>query len=135
MLNDTAKTMDILVRSERTADRILQIKRELVMLDQRRQDTREALRELRNHPEAKYSWVAIGSMLVRLKQAKAQQTLAKGERVRVVALRGGLFERIDIVLQTKCSSRRRLTSCAANRRCWLWSCAIWSTWIRCADMT
>lgn len=80
MMNDAAKTMDILVRCERTADRILQIKRELVMLDQRRQDTREGLRELQKDSTAKHSWVAIGSMLVRLTHEKAVQTLKKGER-------------------------------------------------------
>lgn len=79
-MNASQKTMDILVRTERTADRILQINQELVMLDRRRQDLNEALRQMRNSGTAGDAsvWLTIGSMLVKMRWDKAIELQKKG---------------------------------------------------------
>lgn len=79
-MNASQKTMDILVRTERTADRILQINQELVMLDRRRQDLNEALREMRTKGTSNDAtvWLTIGSMLVKMRWDKAIELQKKG---------------------------------------------------------
>lgn len=55
-------------------------KQELVALDKRRQQNREAIRELEknaNNSEKKV-WTTIGSMLVKMDRAKALELLKKG---------------------------------------------------------
>ena len=79
MTDDGKKTMEILISTERVADKILTNKQEIIALDKRRQDTREAIRDLKKSDEQK-TWITIGSMLVKLKRDKALELLTKGKR-------------------------------------------------------
>uniref|UniRef100_A0A2M4B034 p53 and DNA damage-regulated protein 1 n=1 Tax=Anopheles triannulatus TaxID=58253 RepID=A0A2M4B034_9DIPT len=83
-VSDQQKLMEILVETERVADRILANKQELVQLDKRRQDTREALRYIEQHfPEGKQPqrlWITIGSMLVKQNRQEAIELLRKDQR-------------------------------------------------------
>lgn len=77
-MDDTTKTINLLIEVERLADKILQNKQEIVALDKRRQNTREAIRELGKSKEKK-SWITVGSMLIEMKKDKALELLQAGE--------------------------------------------------------
>ncbi|XP_050071493.1 uncharacterized protein LOC126559386 [Anopheles maculipalpis] len=81
-VSDQQKLMEILLETERVADRILAYKQELVELDKRRQDTREALRLIEKHIPAKQKrvWITIGSMLVKQDRASAIELLRKDQQ-------------------------------------------------------
>ncbi len=78
VMDDTTKTINLLIETERLADKILQNKQEIVALDKRRQDTREAIREL-GKSEDKKAWITVGSMLIEMKKEKALELLQSGE--------------------------------------------------------
>lgn len=67
------------------ADQVLVNKQELVALDKRRQQNREAIRELEKMSEKfeKKVWTTIGSMLVKLDKAKALELLKKGTILKI----------------------------------------------------
>lgn len=71
------KVLDLLFASETVADKIMVNKQEIIQLDKRRQQTREAIREINKHNEQKV-WTTIGSMLVKLDREKALEMLEKG---------------------------------------------------------
>ncbi|XP_058448473.1 uncharacterized protein LOC131428501 [Malaya genurostris] len=78
-VSDKQKMIEILQESERIGDQILMRKQELIALDKRRQETREASRVIRtNFPkdDAKV-WITVGSMLMKMKRPKALELLAK----------------------------------------------------------
>uniref|UniRef100_A0A182T3D2 Uncharacterized protein n=1 Tax=Anopheles maculatus TaxID=74869 RepID=A0A182T3D2_9DIPT len=81
-VSDQQKLMEILLETERVADRILAYKQELVELDKRRQDTREALRLIEKHIPAsqKRVWITIGSMLMKQDREKAAELLRKDQQ-------------------------------------------------------
>ncbi|XP_052891394.1 p53 and DNA damage-regulated protein 1 [Anopheles moucheti] len=81
-VSDQQKLMEILLETERVADRILAYKQELVELDKRRQDTREALRLIEKHiPETQQRlWITIGSMLVKQDRPTAIEMLRKDQQ-------------------------------------------------------
>lgn len=70
--------MEIIRSTEEVADKILVNKQELIELDKRRQQNREAIRELEKSTADKKVWTAIGSMLVKLERSKALELLKKG---------------------------------------------------------
>ncbi|XP_037903812.1 p53 and DNA damage-regulated protein 1 isoform X2 [Hermetia illucens] len=70
------KVLDLLFASETVADKIMVNKQEIIQLDKRRQQTREAIREINKHNEQKV-WTTIGSMLVKLDRKKALEMLEK----------------------------------------------------------
>lgn len=70
--------MEILKSTEEVADQVLVNKQELVNLDRRRQQNREAIRELEKNTQEKKVWTTIGSMLVKLDRQKALDLLKKG---------------------------------------------------------
>lgn len=80
-MDDATKTINILIETERLADKVLQNKQEIVALDKRRQDTREAIREL-GKCEEKKAWITVGSMLIEMKKEKALQLLQAGKSCR-----------------------------------------------------
>lgn len=63
-MDDQAKTLKYLVSVEELADEILSNKREIVLLDKRRNQNREALRDLAKAKQNK-CWVTVGSVLVK----------------------------------------------------------------------
>ncbi|XP_055546024.1 uncharacterized protein LOC129730597 [Wyeomyia smithii] len=73
------KTIEILRETERIGDQILVRKQELIDLDKRRQETREATRTIRkNFPrEDAKVWITVGSMLMKLSRSKALELLKK----------------------------------------------------------
>ncbi|XP_037823776.1 p53 and DNA damage-regulated protein 1 [Lucilia sericata] len=75
------KCMEILKSTEEVADQVLVNKQELINLDRRRQQNREAIRELEKNPEQqeKKVWTTIGSMLVKLDRQKALELLKKDQ--------------------------------------------------------
>lgn len=77
-MDDATKTINLLIETERLADKILQNKQEIVALDKRRQDTREAIREL-GKCEEKKAWITVGSMLIEMKKEKALELLQSGK--------------------------------------------------------
>lgn len=73
-----AKITEILLETERVGDRVLALKQELINLDKRRQETREAIRTVQKHfPEDQKLWITVGSMLMKMSRAKALELLAK----------------------------------------------------------
>ncbi|XP_037035979.1 p53 and DNA damage-regulated protein 1 [Bradysia coprophila] len=79
-MDDATKTINILIETERLADKILQNKHEIVALDKRRQDTREAIREL-GKCEEKKAWITVGSMLIEMKKEMALELLQTDQNV------------------------------------------------------
>ncbi|KAG4077182.1 hypothetical protein HA402_016169 [Bradysia odoriphaga] len=79
-MDDATKTINILIETERLADKILQNKHEIVALDKRRQDTREAIREL-GKCEEKKAWITVGSMLIEMKKEVALELLQTDQNV------------------------------------------------------
>lgn len=71
------KTTEILIETEKVADKILQNKQEIIALDRRRQHSREGIREIEKNDEKKV-WTTIGSLLVKLPREKALELLKKG---------------------------------------------------------
>lgn len=69
--------VEMLIETERTADKILQGKQQMVSLDKCRQATREAIRNLEQSKQDK-SWITLGSNLVKLETVKALELLKKG---------------------------------------------------------
>lgn len=76
-MNSSEKTLDILIETERVADKILQNKQEIIALDKRRQDTREAIRKVEQSDETK-TWLTVGSLLIKMTKEKALELLTKG---------------------------------------------------------
>ncbi|KAM7341712.1 pdrg1 prefoldin-like subunit [Cochliomyia hominivorax] len=73
------KCLEILKSTEEVADKVLVNKQELVNLDRRRQQNREAIRELEKNTQDKKVWTTIGSMLVKLERQKALDLLKKDQ--------------------------------------------------------
>ncbi|CAH2099950.1 unnamed protein product [Euphydryas editha] len=63
-MDDQAKILKYLISVEKLAEEILNDKREIIMLDKRRNHNREALRDLSKSSQSK-CWVTIGSVLVK----------------------------------------------------------------------
>uniref|UniRef100_A0A1A9WMW3 Uncharacterized protein n=1 Tax=Glossina brevipalpis TaxID=37001 RepID=A0A1A9WMW3_9MUSC len=79
------KCLEIIKSTEETADKILMNKQELIALDKRRQQNREAIRELqKNHEdkEEKKVWITVGSMLLKMPREKALNLL-KNDQVEI----------------------------------------------------
>lgn len=74
------KCLEILKSTEEVADKVLVNKQELINLDRRRQQNREAIRELEKNPEKQERkiWTTIGSMLVKLDRQKSLELMKKG---------------------------------------------------------
>lgn len=94
-MDDTTKTINLLIETERLADKIIQNKQEIVALDKRRQDTREAIRELGKTRETK-TWITVGSMLVKMKKDKALELLQSGKTCSPNQFQFLLFERPSV---------------------------------------
>lgn len=73
-----AKTIEILIASERLADQILANKAELVELDKQRQSLREALSQLKHIDGSAKVWTTVGVMMVKLERSLAEELLKKG---------------------------------------------------------
>lgn len=74
---DQKQLVELLIKTERTADKILQSKQQIVALDRCRQTTREAVRNLDKSTQDK-AWITLGSNLIKLEKSKALDLLKKG---------------------------------------------------------
>ncbi|XP_049887310.1 p53 and DNA damage-regulated protein 1 [Pectinophora gossypiella] len=63
-MDDQAKVLKYLVSAEKLAEEILSDRREIVLLDKRRNANREALRDLSKSGQQK-CWVTVGSVLIK----------------------------------------------------------------------
>lgn len=78
--SSNAKITEILLETERVGDRVLALKQELINLDRRRQETREAIRTVQqNFPDrdGQKVWITVGSMLMKMSRGKALELLGK----------------------------------------------------------
>ncbi|XP_036332075.1 uncharacterized protein LOC118743477 [Rhagoletis pomonella] len=82
--SDEQKVVEIINSTEELADKILVNKQELVELDKRRQQTREAIREVEKSSEngEKKVWITVGSMLVKLERERALKLL-KNDQIQI----------------------------------------------------
>ncbi|CAH0600515.1 unnamed protein product [Chrysodeixis includens] len=79
MMQDQEKVLKYLVSVEKLAEEILSDKREIVMLDRRRNHNREALRDLSKSAQQK-CWVTIGSVLIKHNLEAARSLLEADQK-------------------------------------------------------
>lgn len=79
-MNRTKQTIEILIESERIADKILQNKQEILALSMRKEENREAINNLKITSDKKV-WITIGSILVKMKKDKALELLNSGKLI------------------------------------------------------
>ncbi|KAM3966849.1 pdrg1 prefoldin-like subunit [Aphomia sociella] len=77
-MNDQEKVLKYLVSVEKLAEEILCDRREIVMLDKRRNDNREALRNLKKSAQQK-CWLTVGSVLIK-HNAEATTSLLENDQ-------------------------------------------------------
>lgn len=91
-LTNEQKCLQIIKSTETVADKILMNKQELVALDKRRQENRQAIRRLENdgkedseetekqqkNKKKRKVWITIGSLLVKMELEKALKLLKRG---------------------------------------------------------
>uniref|UniRef100_A0A240SWV6 Uncharacterized protein n=1 Tax=Glossina morsitans morsitans TaxID=37546 RepID=A0A240SWV6_GLOMM len=83
--NDEQKCLEIIKSTEEVADKILMNKQELIALDKRRQQNREAIREVQKDPEDKDEtkmWITVGSVLLKMPREKAL-SLLKNDQLQI----------------------------------------------------
>ena len=71
------RAYEIILKTERVADQILQNKLELVELDKRRNGNREAIRDFNKCSEKK-TWMTVGSILIEMSRNEAIELMKKG---------------------------------------------------------
>lgn len=74
------KILEILIASETVADKISMAKQEIVALDKRRQETRQALRSIEPADIDDSVWITIGTMLVKMKRKNAIDLMKKDQQ-------------------------------------------------------
>lgn len=98
---DLDKSIEVIIKTEELADKILANKHELTVMDKRRQETREALRLMEKSQQEKV-WITIGSLLVKMPKEKAVELLKKGRHdYFVVMLANFLLFQINSRLSSK----------------------------------
>lgn len=75
------KTFEILFETEKVADRILLNKRTITDLSRRKEDVREATREVSKSSGTKV-WITVSGMMIKVEKLKALELLKKGKRKR-----------------------------------------------------
>lgn len=78
-MQDQEKVLKYLVSVEKLADEILSDKREIVMLDKRRNQNREALRDITKSCQNK-CWVTVGSVLIKHNVAATKSLLEADQK-------------------------------------------------------
>jgi len=99
---DLDKSIEIITKTEELADKIMANKKELSVMDKRRQETREALR-LMEKSEDKKVWITIGSMLVKMEKEKALYLLKKG--CPLLPITNPLINKCFLQINTKLNSK------------------------------
>ncbi|CAB3237227.1 unnamed protein product [Arctia plantaginis] len=78
-MEDHEKVLQYLMAAEKLAEEILSDKREVIMLDKRRNQNREALRDLTKTNQQK-CWVTVGSVLIKHKFQDAKLLLEADQK-------------------------------------------------------
>lgn len=78
-MQDHEKILQYLMAAEKLAEEILSNKQEIIMLDKRRNQNREALRELIKSNQQK-CWVTVGSVLIKHKFQDAKSLLEADQK-------------------------------------------------------
>ncbi|KPJ13559.1 p53 and DNA damage-regulated protein 1 [Papilio machaon] len=73
-MDDQDNTLQYLISVEKLAQEILSDKREIILLDKRRNENREALRNLTKSSESK-CWLTVGSVIIKHDIATAKSLL------------------------------------------------------------
>ncbi|XP_045451502.1 p53 and DNA damage-regulated protein 1 [Melitaea cinxia] len=80
-MDDQAKILKYLICVEKIAEEIMNDKREIIMLDKRRNQNREALRDLSKSLQLK-CWVTVGSVLIK-HNLEATKTLLDADQTQL----------------------------------------------------
>lgn len=72
-----AKILDILIASETVADKISVAKQSIIELDKRRQQTREAIRNIERCDDTGV-WITVGSTLIKMNRKNAVELMRDG---------------------------------------------------------
>lgn len=72
-----AKVLDILIASETVADKIAVAKQSIIELDKRRQQTREAIRNIEKCDDTSV-WITVGSTLIKMNRKNAVELMRDG---------------------------------------------------------
>ncbi|KAK7788556.1 hypothetical protein R5R35_011746 [Gryllus longicercus] len=97
LLEDPKKSLKHLSEVEKLGEEILVDRQEIVALDKRRNHNREALRALKNGAGSK-TWMAVGSLLIKLPQEQASKALEKDQMhldVEINKLRSNLKVKVN----------------------------------------
>jgi hypothetical protein len=78
LLENPQHSLEYLEEVERLGEEIVRDKQEVVALDRRRNQNREALRALQRQDCGK-TWLTLGSLLVKMSADKAKQLLDQGK--------------------------------------------------------
>lgn len=78
-MDDQDKTLQYLISVEKLAQEILSDRLEIVLLDKRRNENREALRNLTKSSEAK-CWLTVGSVIIKHDIATAKSLLEADQK-------------------------------------------------------
>lgn len=73
------KALAILFETEKVADKILMNQRAILELSQKKEDAREAIRELEKSDQEK-AWITVAALLVKVPRAKALEMLKRGKQ-------------------------------------------------------
>ncbi|XP_061719205.1 p53 and DNA damage-regulated protein 1 [Cydia pomonella] len=78
-MNDQDKLFKYLESVEKLAEEILSDRREIVLLDKRRNQNREALRELSKSSQNKH-WITVGSVLIKYNDKTTKELLEADQK-------------------------------------------------------
>ena len=79
LLENPQKSLEYLEQLEKLGEDITRDRQEVVAIDRRRNQNREALRALR-HQQGK-AWITLGSLLVKVEVDKAVELLERGNKM------------------------------------------------------
>lgn len=78
MESSVNKPFEIIQETEKVADKIISNKRNITELSQKKEDTREAIRELKKSDESK-TWISISGLMVKTTKDTALKLLKKDQ--------------------------------------------------------
>lgn len=73
------KTLEILFETEKVADKILTNRNAIKDLSKRKEDVREAIREVGKQTKEKV-WITVAGMMIKVSRDKAVELLKKGKK-------------------------------------------------------
>ncbi|XP_069672160.1 p53 and DNA damage-regulated protein 1-like isoform X2 [Periplaneta americana] len=80
LLENPQRSLEYLEQMEQMGEEIICDRQEIVDLDRRRNQTREALRALHGIPAESKTWLTLGSLLIKMPTDKAQNLLQRDQQ-------------------------------------------------------